>query len=146
MMPTTMPMPMTQPTMTMQLTTMTKPTANTMPSNPARSTVNTPTLHKLQQLPQTTTNTIDAAKDDFPTMISMTMMQPLMPTTTYNTMTEKMKTSNTPATASTFHKPQLWLQSIDDDEDNIGDNFPMPLPTMILTKPTTKNTKQPRNY
>jgi len=105
-MPLTQPMPMMQPMKTMQPTTMmpenTKMTTNTMPSNPARSTVTAPTPHKPQQLPQTTINATDDAATNYPAMILTPMMQPPMTMTTYNVMTEKPKTSNIPATASTF--------------------------------------------
>jgi len=67
-------------------------------------------------------------------------MQPPMPTTTYNKTTEKTKTSNTPATDSTSHKPQQLLQSTNDDKEFIGDDFQTPLPMMTMTKPTTEHT------
>jgi len=105
-----MPTMIMQPTTTMQPTTMTpentETTANTMHSNPARSPVTAPTPHKPQQPPQTTTNATDDAANDYPAMISMTMMQPPMTTTVHNVTTEKLKTSKIPATAPTFYKPQ----------------------------------------
>ncbi len=141
-MPTTQPMSTTQPTTTTPANTET--TDNTLPNDPARSTVNAPTLPKPQPSTQTTIDAADADEDDFQTMIPMiptTMMQPPMPKAPYNATTEKTKTSNNPATDSTFHQPQLLMQLTADDEELIGDDFQTQLPMMTTTKQTTNNTK-----
>jgi len=61
--------------------------------------------------------------------------------TAHNATTEKTTTNATPTTASTFHQPQQLLQSTDDDEGIIGDNFPPLPPTMMPTEQTPANTK-----
>jgi len=54
---------------------------------------------------------------------------------------EKTTTSDTPATASTYHLPQQLPQLTDADEDKIGDDFKTPPPTMMPTEETLENTK-----
>jgi len=139
----TQPMPTTQSTMMLPTTTTpanTATTANTMPSDHARSTVTAPTHPKPQQPPQTTSDTLHAADDNSPAMIPTMMPQLMATTTAHNATTEKTTTGETPTTASTFHQSQQLLQRTD-DKDIIGDNLQTMPPTMTPPEQTPANNK-----
>jgi len=117
-------------------------------SDPAKSTAIEPTLRKPQHPTPPNTAVVDDAEDDFPETILTTMLPKMMPMIVYNAPTEEPTTGAITATAPTSHNAQPPIKSTADAKDDMEDDFPMMIQTMIPTKLTAANSshQQPQTF